>query len=320
MPLFGVLEDAGLGILLRMVNNLIVNWDGVFTNKRVPKRQALSKTFRGFTRQGLLLISRWMRQDVSRTLSASGIDASIRLFVAGICLSIGIASAAYAKDEIHLVADEWPPFSGNALPNGGISLDVISAVFERAGYPVRTEILPWARVISGAKSGAYDAVGSLFFDPEIAEFMSYSDPFYETTIQFLQRTGAGHEVNGLGTIGELSIAVGEGFLYEEEFDRADYLNKVHVTTALQGIKMVAYGRVDLTLDSVDVLKHAIDTEIPELKDALTLLPFVLERQHIHMALRADLPNRETVLSDFNAALRSMQIDGSLEALLEKHRL
>lgn len=105
--------------------------------------------------------------------------------------------------------------------------------------------------------------------------------------------------------------MGEGVLYEESFDRAEYLNKVNVTTALQGLKMVAYGRVDLTLDSIDVLNHARRTDAAELRDPVELLPFVLERQHIHMALRKDFPNRERVLADFNTVLREMQRDGSL---------
>lgn len=83
--------------------------------------------------------------------------------------------------------------------------------------------------------------------------------------------------------------------------------------------MVAYGRVDLTLDSVDVLNHSIRSDAPELRERVEVLPFVLERQNIHMALRLDFPNREKVLNDFNAALAKMRQDGILDAVLEKHR-
>jgi len=54
------------------------------------------------------------------------------------------AQCAHAANAIAVVADEWPPFSGADLPNGGMSLDVISSVLGRAGYDVRTEVLPWA--------------------------------------------------------------------------------------------------------------------------------------------------------------------------------
>ena len=33
-----------------------------------------------------------------------------------------LAGSAIANDKLTVVADEWPPFSGEALPSGGISL------------------------------------------------------------------------------------------------------------------------------------------------------------------------------------------------------
>ena len=234
-------------------------------------------------------------------------------------LCVLFAGPVQAKETIHVVADEWPPFSGANLPGGGISLDVIQTVLQKAGYDVRTEVLPWARIMSGARNGDYDVVGSLFYDAEIETFMRYSDPFCKTEVKFVKKSGTELTVEGLASLGQLSIAVGDGFLYEEEFNRSEALNKVVVTTTLQAMQMVGSGRVDLTLGSVDVLQHTLQTDAPQLVERVEILPYVLATHGLHMAIREDHPNRDEILADFNQTLQSMQEDGSLESLLQKHR-
>lgn len=240
----------------------------------------------------------------------------IKYLIAALVLSV---QGVHAGSEITVVADEWPPFSGSDLPNGGISLDVISSVLERAGYNVNTQVLPWARIMSGARNSEYDIVGSLFYDPEVEDFMTYGAPFYQTEVRFVQRSGAGHQIDGLESLGDLSIAVGQGFLYEDRFDRADGLNKVVVTTTLQGIQMVGHGRVALTLDSVDVVNYATSVQDPSIADRVEVLPYVLATHGIHMAVRDDHPGRDIVVRDFNATLRAMRDDGSLAEILARHQ-
>ncbi|MBM7068421.1 ABC transporter substrate-binding protein [Actibacterium sp. 188UL27-1] len=241
------------------------------------------------------------------------------LAMAGTIVALfGWAGAGYAETKLTVVADEWPPFSGKTLKNGGISLDVISAVLIRAGYDVSTEVLPWARIMDGSRKGEYDIVGSLFFDEEIATYMTYGEPFFSTDIKFVRKKGAAHTVSDLDSLRPYTIAVGDGFLYEENFDRADFLQKVVVTTTLQAVQMVAYDRVDLTLDSEDVVKYAVQFGDPSLADRIEVMPNILTSHDIHMAVRNTLPEKDKVIADFNNALADMRADGSLAAVLSAH--
>ncbi|MEM9139998.1 MAG: transporter substrate-binding domain-containing protein [Pseudomonadota bacterium] len=237
---------------------------------------------------------------------------------AALLLWLVVAGTAQADTKLKAVADDWPPFSGPDLPNQGISLDVIGTVLRRAGYEVETEILPWARVIDGAKRGSHDIVGSLFFDPAIAAFMTYGDSFFSTDVKFVQRLGTSHDVTSLTALKPYSIAVGEGFLYEEDFDRAEFLNKIVVTTALQALQMVAYERADLTLDSEEVVRYAIQVGDPAIAGKLQIMDHVLASHDIHMAIRSDHPDRDRIVADFNRTLAEMRADGSLAALLAAH--
>lgn len=255
----------------------------------------------------------------SPSLSGAETPVSKLLNIWLVCLLLAFSGAAKADSTLTLVADEWPPFSGETLPGNGISIDVISTVLTRAGYQVKSEILPWARIMDGSRDGEFDIVGSLFFDNEIAAYMTYGDPFFTTEIKFVQQTGDKNDVSSLDALQPYSIAVGDGFLYEEKFDRATHLNKVVVTTTLQAIQMVAFGRVNLTLDSEEVVRYAIEVEDPTIAEKVELLPHVLARHDVHMAVRNSLPNKDDIVSDFNATLHEMRLDGSLDKLLEKHK-
>ena len=223
-----------------------------------------------------------------------------------------------AGERLKVVADEWPPFSGAELPSNGISMDVIATVLREAGYEVDVEILPWVRVINGAKTGEYDVVGSLFFDPEFAKFMTYGDAFYETEVKFVQRKGASHNVGTLDALRPYTIAVGDGFLYEEKFDRAEFLKKIVVTTTLQALQMVAHERADLTLDSEEVVRHSLRFGAPDILERVEIIEDALASHEIHMAVRKDHPKSTEIVADFNRTLSKMRSDGSLNNILVKH--
>ena len=228
------------------------------------------------------------------------------------------ARPAEAETTITVVADEWPPFSGETLPNKGLSIDVITTVLERAGYSVQSEILPWGRIMDGARRGEYDIIGSLFLDEELQQFMTYSRPYFETRVKFVRRVGKTHTYSDLNSLRPYKIAVGEGFLYESGFDAADYLDKLSVTTTLQGLRMVAANRVDLTLDSEHVIEFLLQSDAPELTSLIEFIEPPIASREIHMAVRNSLPNQDKVVADFNEELQNLIDDGSLQQLLKRH--
>lgn len=240
-------------------------------------------------------------------------------FFTGMLVYLVFGTSAHADTPLRVVVDEWAPFGAESLPGGGISLSVITEVLNRAGYEVEGQIVPFARALSGARSGEYDIVGNLFYDTEMAQDLQYGDPYYQTTVQFIQQSGNDIALGALDDLYPFSVAVGEGYLYSDSFDSADNFRRVTVTTVEQGVRMVASGRVDLTLDSVDVLHYIFQVLDPSLQSQVDVLPYVLATQEIHMAVRRDLENVDQVIADFNATLAEMREDGSLENILSQFR-
>ncbi len=222
-------------------------------------------------------------------------------------------------EKLVVVADEWPPFSGERLPNKGISPHIIKTVLEKAGYEIDIKILPWARIMHGSKNGEFDIIGSLFYSEELLPYMDYSDSYYDTDIVFVKKKGSNISYKDLDSLRPYKIAVGDGFLYEPEFDQANYLNKVVATTTLQCIQLVAFGRADITLDSIDVLKYTIENDAKEVKSDLEYIPKKLTTQPLYMAVNNQLKNHKKIIDDFAKTLRLMKKDGSYHKLLKAHK-
>ena len=224
-------------------------------------------------------------------------------------------SIASTAEKLVVVADEWPPFSGERLPNKGISPHIITSVLRKAGYEVDVKILPWARIMHGAKNNEFDIVGSLFYSEDLLPFMEYSDPYYDTDIVFVKKKSSTITYTNLKELTPHRIAVGDGFLYSPAFDNANYLNKIIATTTLQCVQLVAHDRADITLDSIDVLNYTLDNEAKEIKNKLEYMTPKLSTQSLYMAVNNSLANRKKIIDDFSTTLNAMKLDGTYQALI-----
>lgn len=221
-------------------------------------------------------------------------------------------------EKLTLVADEWAPFSGKDLVHKGVSLHIIKTALTRSGYDIEDNIVPWARIMDSKKTGEYTIVGSLFMDNEMARDFHYSQPYYDTQVVFLQQKDSSIIYKSLDQLQDKSIVVGDGFLYTEEFDQAINLNKVIVVDTVQGIRMVAFGRADLTLDSQEVIRYILANKTPEVRDQIKVLPNSLGSRGIRMAVSKKHPQHKKIVNDFNRELVKMKQDGTYLDILKMH--
>ena len=180
-------------------------------------------------------------------------------------------------------------------------------------------MVPWERALQGRKRGDYDLIGNLFADTDLKKYLTLSEPFFQTDVKFVRKKGSAISFAKLPDLKPYKIAVGEGYFYESAFDTASFLKKQVVTNTLQGLRMVAGGRVDLTLDSVDVVTYLWSRKDKSLAQKLEFVPKALATRSIHFGVRKNFNGKDKLLKDFNRLLKQMKSDGSLEKLLLVHK-
>ncbi len=221
-----------------------------------------------------------------------------------------------APQVVEVAIDDWAPFGGENLLCKGISGHIISEALARAGYEPRIIIIPWARIQKYHQEGVIDFHANQFWAEDVAQWAHFSEPYYKTRTLFLKRKGSDIEYDTLEALRDLRIGVGIGYYYSLEFDKADFLNKIEAETTEQCIGMLLRDRIDLTLDSEEVLRHTIHTSYPEAKELLELIPRPLAIQDIYLVARQDNPGGIAVIERFNQALAEMKKDGSYPKIIQ----
>ena len=114
----------------------------------------------------ILEISKWKGDFMKKVLL---------LFV----FSFLLCSSAQAGESLVITAAP----SVYAQPEGdhlaGPAVDLITMIFQEFGIAVETKIVPWVRAVEEVKTGEVDAILTLFFTKERAEFIDYLPHYCE---------------------------------------------------------------------------------------------------------------------------------------------
>ena len=85
-------------------------------------------------------------------------DSLLRLAAAALPLLpvLPALPAGAAERPLRLVATEFPPYTGSALPGGGVACEVTRAALRQAGREMELSFRPWARALLEFQRGDHD--------------------------------------------------------------------------------------------------------------------------------------------------------------------
>ncbi len=236
----------------------------------------------------------------------------------GILLFFKGAELSAKHKEIKLGLDEWPPFAGKLIPGHGLSAEIITGAFENQGYKVVLTILPWSRVEQDVKQGKLDAMGNLYEIDDIKTYADYSRPYYRSAVKFLARSDFKTVINTLEDAKPFTIGYGNGYSFGEVFDKADYLQKVTCPLTLNCIRMLSAGRLDLVVDSEEVLHYQLRHNPKFQAEGLQILPFILITNNMSIGVSKKHPRRKELIEDFNRGLDQLIKTKRMEAIIKKY--
>ena len=197
----------------------------------------------------------------------TGTRQRLQILVVITLLMVGLSNPA-AADIVRLTSLEWPPYSGEALKDGGTSIQEVRRIFDLAGLDLDVAFLPWKRAVALAE-----------FHPDYAGVVPeyhaarrdmdkggtgcrYSLPFGISPIGFAYRTD---KVFDWGTYDDLKpfrFGVVSGYINEEKFDDMVLRNELIVDGAMsdeQNIRKLLAGRVDAIVIDKNVLQHILSS-------------------------------------------------------------
>jgi len=243
---------------------------------------------------------------------------SIVCVVCSLLMSLAMPALAQEK-KVALVASEFPPFSGEQLPNGGPVIEITVEAFKKVGYQVEVTFLPFARQIEYAKNGEVDGIIMLWHTKEREEWSLFSDPLPACRIGFYKRKSDTISFSTYADLKPYKIGIVRGYANPPGFDEAK-LNTDAVTFDQQNLQKLQANRIDLALIDKWVAQYLIRTKFPQFEAELEWMDPPLQITQQYLAISKKVANYEQKSRDFNQGLKELTDEGGVTRILEKHGL
>ena len=230
------------------------------------------------------------------------------------------AVAAHAGSRLQLVAnDDWEPYTGEDIAGQGIATEIVTTALRRAGYQTSVTVVPWARALALTYVGEADGIVAIWTTNARRDKILFSDAYLSNKIVLLHMRGKMTDKKTLADLTGLHIGAGRGYEYSDAFAASKDFYVDPVDHTLANLRKLSAGRVDLVIEDERIAKYMISYHGNEIEHAdqiefssppLFVLP-------LYFGVSMHRPDARAIVGKFNAALKSMQMDGTLHSIAER---
>ncbi|MFT5707765.1 MAG: polar amino acid transport system substrate-binding protein [Oceanospirillaceae bacterium] len=237
-------------------------------------------------------------------------------FLVGSILLFG--NHAWAQ-KVSMVTTQWEPFYSSNLPAEGVITEVAKAAFQRENHQASVSWYPWMRALKIAAYGEADVVMGAYYSEERSKKFYYSDPIFSIDVGLIALKSLGIvSYEKLDNLKPYKIGVMRGWVYTQEFDQADFLDKHTLSNQVTAVRMLLAKRVNIIAASIPVFQHEISLLKSELAADTVVLKPLLESKPLYLMFNRVDEGNEKLLADFNRGLAKIRADGTFDKILDKH--
>lgn len=244
-----------------------------------------------------------------------------RAGLAGAALVLAASASAAAQDEtLNFVTVAWPPYYGPDLDDGGFTVAVARAAYERAGYGYSVEFRPWSRAMGAAKQGSFDGLHGAFYSQERdADFhISGSALYTARTVLMAWESSPLESYEQLRDLLDYRIGVYQDYAYPEPFASAQMLEKRAHPNNLMNLRQLASGRLDLVAGGETVLRQQARDDPRLDASKLKIIEPALGVQDLLMMVPKGRPDGRDLLAAFDRGMDAIRTDGTYDDILQAY--
>jgi polar amino acid transport system substrate-binding protein len=224
-----------------------------------------------------------------------------------------VISAQTATTPLRLVSTAWPPFTNDA-GQPRFALDLVEAAFGRIGVRSTTTIVAAPEFTTSLLSGRFDGSAAAWKDPERARLLIFSEPYLENRLMLVGRRGDDVSATTFAALKGKRIAIVAGYSYGDAIDSSGP-TFVRTGTDEDSLEQLLDGKVDYTLMDELVVRYITSNYPKEARARLQIGTTPIVTRPLHLAIRAELPNAQSIVDRFNAQIRGMIADRTYHRLL-----
>ena len=227
-------------------------------------------------------------------------------------------SSAFAQSpkSLKYMTEEYPPF--NYQDKGelqGVAVELLQAIWAEMGVPEqKIQLMPWARAYADAQNKKSTVLFSVTRSDEREKLFKWVGPIKSNKIGLIAKKDKGIEIKSVNDISKYTVGTVREDFSESVLVKAGYEvdEKNRTSKAVQNIKKLQAGRIDLFANSIEGAMQMIKTEGLNPNDYESV--WELSDVALYYAFHIDTP--DALVSEFQNALN--QLEGARLELLKKY--
>lgn len=223
----------------------------------------------------------------------------LRALLAALLAGAVLAGPAIAAESVtvRIASLEWPPYTGETLPDGGSAVARLRDAYAAVGVQLQVEYLPWSRAVMAARTDP--AVIGYFPEYDAATVRKHwllSEPVGNSELGFAEPYDRPIVWRGPDTLAPLRVGVVQDYVNTDALDAriasGDQPFERSVSDRINLLKL-AHHRVDVAVVDRMVFAWlmANDPMLHPYLGELVINPHLLERKTLHVAFRPDSAGR-----------------------------
>lgn len=217
-----------------------------------------------------------------------------------------------------VTGSEYPPFTGEELPQQGMLTEIVHTAFESMGYDVGFEFWGWKHGFKAAQEGRFAGTFPHFIDRAHLTHFFYSKPLFQMLIRGFVHARKPFPFKRIEDLGGRVVCQPDG---HDLFDLQPLLLKKRIKlktpkTIEACFKMLMQGKADV----VSVSEFAGQGVLHEagLTESVCMLDKVVSVDTVHLLFPKQVAQSEMRMKEFDRALSRLEASGILKDINSRH--
>ncbi|MGC4008574.1 MAG: transporter substrate-binding domain-containing protein [Pseudomonas sp.] len=238
------------------------------------------------------------------------------------CLCLAVLGANTQAQTLRVATLEWAPYVGSDLPGNGLASRILNEALALNGDKAELVFLPWQRALNETREGRFDALMPAYLSADRSQDFYTSMPLLDSQLGFFRRRDRALPINprDLDTLRPYRIGVVRGYVNQEGFDAADFLNKDVVSSDWQNLEKLLRGRIDLAVVDRYTGYQLLSQNAPALREQLEFVDPPLEVKPLYVLVPKKRAEGEALAASLDRGLRTLRRSGRLQQLIAEARL
>ncbi|MDO9616442.1 MAG: transporter substrate-binding domain-containing protein [Pseudomonas sp.] len=235
-------------------------------------------------------------------------------------LSLLLCTSALAAPLRLVTGDDYAPFTGKALPAGGMLTQVVRAALQRSNIDSSLDWQPWNRGYLKTLRGQYDATFPYVRTPQREEVFLYSEPLFVAEQHIFSRAGQVIEINDVPSMQGLRLCYPLGWqpppIIQQLLD--DGQLRRHSPTGLnECARLLLMDRDDFFISDRRLGETALQLSgVPV--EQFRRSDSAISRSTLHLIVPRSHPQAAVIIAQFNQGLAQLRASGDYQRLLERN--